>query len=168
MPEEWLRCSAHPTGRVECRGHAQHPASARNTLFLLLVLQKWQWGFFSLFVSFVQNLPQLHMSNPWIIPLPSPCVRYKLISPQGDRKQGNLLFVLAPPCCSRGPNKVLPEKKKTRTRLTPASGLLWRSFALNLSPNWFLLPFSQLLAQLLHPQGSPAWPLSSSKCPNIL
>ena len=28
---------------------------------------------------------------------------------QGANKQGKLLFVLAPPCCSGGPNKALPE-----------------------------------------------------------
>ena len=42
-------------------------------------------------------------------PLPSPYIRNKLASPLGASKQGNLLFILAPPCCSRDPNKALPE-----------------------------------------------------------
>ena len=29
--------------------------------------------------------------------------------PQGASQQGNLLFVLTPPCCRKGPNKALPE-----------------------------------------------------------
>ena len=51
--EVWLRNFAHPLGSVDCRGHAQYPAFALDTLFLLLALQKWQLGFFGLFVSFV-------------------------------------------------------------------------------------------------------------------
>ena len=49
--EGWLRWSVYPFGGVECRGHAQHSAFAADTLFLLLALQKWQLGFFGLFVS---------------------------------------------------------------------------------------------------------------------
>ena len=59
--EGWLRCFAHPSGGVVCWGHAQYPAFAPDTLLLLWALQKWQLGYFGLFVSFVQNLPQLHM-----------------------------------------------------------------------------------------------------------
>ena len=25
-PERWLRCFAHPSGGVECKGHARYPA----------------------------------------------------------------------------------------------------------------------------------------------
>ena len=49
--EEWLRWFAHPTDDVEYQGHAQHPAFAPNTQFLLLALHKWQLGVF-VFVSF--------------------------------------------------------------------------------------------------------------------
>ena len=57
-------CFAHPLGGVACRGHAQYPAFAPNTLFLLLALQKWQLSFvfcfvFSLLYLLVQNFPQL-------------------------------------------------------------------------------------------------------------
>lgn len=34
--------------------------------------------------------------------------------PRGVSKQGNLLFVRAPRCCSGGPHKALPEKKKKK------------------------------------------------------
>ena len=40
---------------------------------------------------------------------PSPCIRNKLYPTQERSKQGNLLFILAPLCCSRGPRKALPE-----------------------------------------------------------
>lgn len=42
-------------------------------------------------------------------------------TPRGGSKQGNLVFVLASPCCSRGPNKALPEfqKKKKNSALNP-------------------------------------------------
>ena len=59
-PEAWLRWSAHPLGGV-CRAHAQYPAFAPDTQFLLPALQKWQLGF--LFLAFlyliVRNLPRL-------------------------------------------------------------------------------------------------------------
>ena len=49
-PEGWLRCFARRSGGVACRGHAQYPAFAPDTLFLLQALQKWQlrgfWGVF--------------------------------------------------------------------------------------------------------------------------
>ena len=38
--EGWLRCFAHPLGGVVCRGHAQYPAFAVETLLLLQALQK--------------------------------------------------------------------------------------------------------------------------------
>ena len=44
-----------------------------STLLLLLALQKWQLGF-SLFVSFVQNLPQLHMLTVIFSPLEFLCI----------------------------------------------------------------------------------------------
>ena len=43
--EGWLRGFAHPSVGVECRGHAQYPAFAPDTQFLLPALQKWQLGF---------------------------------------------------------------------------------------------------------------------------
>ena len=49
--EGWLREFAHPCGGVKCRGHGQDPAFAHDTLFLHPDLQKWQLGFFGLFVS---------------------------------------------------------------------------------------------------------------------
>ena len=61
--EEWLRCFAHPSSGVECRGHALYPAFAPNIQFLLLALQKWQQNFFGLLVSFVRNLPQCFSSS---------------------------------------------------------------------------------------------------------
>ena len=39
--EGWLRWFAHPFGGAACREHAQYPAFAPNTQFLLLALQKW-------------------------------------------------------------------------------------------------------------------------------
>ena len=59
------------SGGIDFRGHAQYPAFAPNTLFLLLALQKWQEGLFCLFVSFVQNLSQLllqsHIVSPYFV-----------------------------------------------------------------------------------------------------
>ena len=49
--EGWLRSFAHPSGRGVCRGHAQYPVFAPDTLSLLQTLQKWRLGFFGLFVS---------------------------------------------------------------------------------------------------------------------
>jgi len=49
-PEGWLGSFVHPLGGVVCRGHAQYPAFATNSLFLLLALQKWQLGFFGVFL----------------------------------------------------------------------------------------------------------------------
>ena len=57
-------CFAHPFDGVECRGHAQYPAFAPNTLFLLPALQKWRLDFFGLFVSScVHNSPQKYMNG---------------------------------------------------------------------------------------------------------
>ena len=53
-PEGWLRCFAHPLGGVVHRGHVQYPAFAPGS-------SKVAVGFLGLFVSFVQNLPQLNM-----------------------------------------------------------------------------------------------------------
>ena len=39
--------------------------------------------------------------DPWTHPYPA--------HPSSGSQQGNLLLVLAPPCCSRSPNKALPE-----------------------------------------------------------
>ena len=50
-----LRWFAHPFGGAVRRGHAQYPAFAPNTLFLLRALQKWQLGFlvFCIFLSII-------------------------------------------------------------------------------------------------------------------
>ena len=40
----------------------------RGTLLLLQDLQKWQLGFFGLFESFVQNLPQLRFMQLFLVP----------------------------------------------------------------------------------------------------
>ena len=45
-----------------CRGHAQYPAFAPRS-------SKVAVGFFGHFVSFVQNLPQLHMNAVIFSPL---------------------------------------------------------------------------------------------------
>ena len=50
-PGEWLRCFVSPEV-VVCAG------GLHSTLLLVQDLQKWQFGFFGLFV---QNLPQLFM-----------------------------------------------------------------------------------------------------------
>ena len=52
--EGWLRWFAHPLVGVVCRGHGQYPAFALGS-------SKVAVGFFRLFISFVQNLFQLHM-----------------------------------------------------------------------------------------------------------
>ena len=57
-PEAWLRWSACPLGGAVRRGHAQYPASAASSSKLAV-------GFFGLFVSFVQNLPQLCMHSSY-------------------------------------------------------------------------------------------------------
>ena len=46
--------------------------------------------------------------DPPDTPLPSPRLRNQLAPPSGSQ-QGKLLPVLAPRCCSKGPNKALPE-----------------------------------------------------------
>lgn len=57
-----LRWCVHSLAGVVCRGHAQYPAFATNSLFLLLALQKWQLGVFLAFLyPVVHNLPQLRM-----------------------------------------------------------------------------------------------------------
>ena len=58
--EEWLRWFAHPSDDVEYQGHAQHPAFAPNTQFLLLALQKWA----SLMAQLVKNPPA--MQETWV------------------------------------------------------------------------------------------------------
>ena len=55
-----FKWSAHPSGGVACRAHAQYLALVLNPLFLSLGLQKWQLSSFDLSASFVQNLPQRH------------------------------------------------------------------------------------------------------------
>ena len=50
-PEGWLRWSSHPFGGIVFRGHAKYPAFDLNILLFLLAPQKWQLGFFGLFVS---------------------------------------------------------------------------------------------------------------------
>ena len=56
-----LRCFAHPLGGVVCRGHAQYPAFAPDTLFLLQALQKWQLGFLvSLYLLDPEFAPTVH------------------------------------------------------------------------------------------------------------
>ena len=60
-PEGWLRCFAHPLGGVVCRGHAQYPVFAPDTLFLLQALQKWQLGFLvSLYILGPEFAPPAH------------------------------------------------------------------------------------------------------------
>ena len=53
--EGWLRCFAHPSGGVVCRGHAQYRAFAPNVLFLVQALQRWQLRFlvFCIFLSII-------------------------------------------------------------------------------------------------------------------
>ena len=53
----------HPFDGVECRGHAQYPGFAPNTLFLLPALQKWRLDFFGLFGSCVHKLPQRYTNG---------------------------------------------------------------------------------------------------------
>ena len=55
--EAWLRWFAHPFGGVECRGHAQYPALAPDTLLLLPALQKRQLVFLVFLYLVFQNLP---------------------------------------------------------------------------------------------------------------
>ena len=62
--EGWLRCFAHPSDGVVCRGHAQYPTFAPSSSELAV-------GFFCCccFVSCVQNLPQLCMHAVIFSPL---------------------------------------------------------------------------------------------------
>ena len=70
-----LRCFAHPVGGVVCRGHAQYPAFAPYALFLLQVLQKWQLGFFGLFVSFGSRIcPNCTMHTVIFSPMQFLCI----------------------------------------------------------------------------------------------
>ena len=66
-PEGWLRCFTHPLGSVVCRGHAQYPAFAPGSSKLAV-------GFFGLFVSFVQNLPQLRRNVVIFSPIQFLCI----------------------------------------------------------------------------------------------
>ena len=54
--EGWLRYFAPAFAGVVCRGYAQDPAFASGSLGVSV-------GCFGLFVSFVQNLPQLGMHS---------------------------------------------------------------------------------------------------------
>ena len=58
--------------------------------------------------------PKLPLLRPTPGPAPTltaykESARPHLHPPQGANEQGNLLFVFAPSCCSRGPRKALPE-----------------------------------------------------------
>ena len=58
-----------------------------------------------------------HLSHPSSrtsghIPTLTPNKEQACPLPRGANKQGNLLFILAPPCYSRGPSKAMPGKKK--------------------------------------------------------
>ena len=78
-PEVWLRCFSHFLSDVECRENAEYPAIVPNTLFLLPAPQKCKLVFFfglfcffffpRLFVSFVQNWPQLLMHTVIFSPI---------------------------------------------------------------------------------------------------
>ena len=46
--------------------------------------------------------------DPWTHPHPTP-YEEAVCTPPSASEQGNLLLVFAPPCCSKGPNKALPE-----------------------------------------------------------
>ena len=54
--EGCLRCSVHLLAGLMCRGPAQYPACAPSSSEVAL-------GLFSLFVSFVQNLPSQPMTS---------------------------------------------------------------------------------------------------------
>ena len=58
--EGWF---AHPLGGIVCRGHAQLPAFASDPLLFCSRLFKSGSWVFGPFVSFVQNLPQLHIRS---------------------------------------------------------------------------------------------------------
>ena len=70
-PEGWLRWFAHPLGGVVCRGHAQYPAFVPA---FAPGSSKVAVGFSGLFVSFVQNLPQLGMQAVIFSPIQFLCI----------------------------------------------------------------------------------------------
>ena len=50
---------------------------------------------------------------PWTHPYPHPHIRNKLAPPWGSKQAREpVVCSHSPPCCSRGPNKALPGKKK--------------------------------------------------------
>ena len=73
-PEGWLRWFAHPFVVLSAGGHAQYPAFATNTQFLLPALQKWQLGFLSFCIFWILNLPQLHRHTVIFSPIQFLCI----------------------------------------------------------------------------------------------
>ena len=67
-PEAGLRWSAHPSGGVECRGHAQYPAFAPNAWFLLPALQKWQLGFLVFVYLLSRICPNCACTQLFLVP----------------------------------------------------------------------------------------------------
>ena len=62
-----------------------------------------------------------HLSHPSSrtsvhIPTLTPHKEQACPLPRGANKQGNLLFILAPPCYRRGPSKAMPGKKKRSSK----------------------------------------------------
>ena len=65
-PEGWLRCCAD---NAECRGHAQYPAFASDTQFLLWARQKWELGFWSFVCFWPESVLIIYMRNYFFSPV---------------------------------------------------------------------------------------------------
>ena len=82
-----LRWFAHPLAEAVCNGHAQPPAFAPLS-------SKVAVGFSGLFVSSVQNLPQLHMRAVIFSPIPFPPIL--LLSKRCAQVQASQLYSTGP------------------------------------------------------------------------
>ena len=67
-PEGWLGGFAHPLGGAVCRGPAQYPAFAPDTLFLLPAPQKCQLCFWSLCILLFIICPNCACTQLFLVP----------------------------------------------------------------------------------------------------
>ena len=63
-----FKWSAHPSGGVACRAHAQYLALVLNPLFLSLGLQKWQLSFLVSYYLLSRNCPNCACMQLLLVP----------------------------------------------------------------------------------------------------
>ena len=128
-PDRWLRCSAPvPLWCSVCRGHAQYPAFAPDTQFLLWALQKWQIGvfFWSFWIFWSRICPNCACIQLFLVPYSFfvfGCLRRNLSRCKHCSKGSQV------PACLR----MTSEKKYLRSTLVPSRASL-HGWSLHLPP----------------------------------